>query len=189
MKAIRILLATLMLLCAAPGSGSQEKPAPEKPASAASSARAALSPVEYRVQMALTEYDGANKISSLPYTIHVASGDYVSSGSLRVGIRVPITTANKNGDATMTYIDVGSNIDVRIRRPEGDPYILDLTIDRSSLYVREPSKEGKVEGREWIPGDPPPGPQPLIHEFRGNVSFLVRDSRTAEATVATDPIT
>jgi len=78
---------------------------------------------------------------------------------------------------------------VRVKKADADRYTLELTIERSALYVREPNKDGEVEGREWAPGDPSPGSQPLIHDFRGNVSFIVRDGRPAEATVATDPIT
>jgi hypothetical protein len=186
MKITGTLLAALLALCSVPAGLAQDKtakapsaPVPPLPAAA------------FRVQVVLSEYDGTNKISNLPYTIPLATSMYEprSLGSLRSGIRVPVVTSSKTGESSINYIDIGSNIDVRIKRADADRYTLELTIDRSSLYVREQNKEGKVEGREWIPGDPSPGPQPLIHEFRGNVSFLVRDGHAAEATVATDPIT
>ena len=44
-------------------------PAQEKPAAVSTSDSAAAA---YRVQVVISEYDGANKISSLPYTIPVA---------------------------------------------------------------------------------------------------------------------
>lgn len=188
MRITRVSLVALLALLVLPCTKAQEKPASDTSSKESATPKDTTS--AFRVQVVLSEFDGANKISSLPYTLPVAtSSDPRSIGSLRLGIRVPIVTGSKTGENSIQYIDIGSNIDVRIRRAEMDRYILDLTIDRSSLYVRDQNKDGKPEGREWAPGDPSPGAQPLIHEFRGNVSFLVRDGHAAEATVATDPIT
>ena len=195
MKMMRILIVALVSLVPPPCDLAQEKaPDPSKDSmskEAGPPKDSTVAPMAFRVQIVLSEYDGTTKISSLPYTIPVATSMYEprSIGSLRSGIRVPVVSSSKTGENSIQYIDIGSNIDVRVKRADADRYTLELTIDRSSLYVREQGKDGKVEGREWTPGDPSPGPQPLIHEFRGNVSFLVRDGHTAEATVATDPIT
>lgn len=180
MKTNRILLAALLAILAVPAGHTQEKPAPP-----------AL--VAYRLQVVFEEYEGTKKVSSMPYTIPVATaaaGDpQRQRSSLRIGIRVPVTTRGKDGENEFQYIDVGSNIDVAIRSVDPERYALDLTIDRSSLPTRERNSDGKEEAREWAPGDEKPGPQPLVRNFRGNVSFLVRDGRPAEALVATDPIT
>jgi hypothetical protein len=185
MKITRYLLAALLALVALPCVRAQEKAAPDTPK------ESAAPPTAFRVQVVLSEYDGTNKVSSLPYTIPVATSmfDPRSIGSLRLGVRVPLLTNSKNGESSIQYVDIGSNIDVRVKRADADRYTLELTIDRSSLYVRQSNNDGKVEGKEWAPGDPSPGLQPLIHEFRGNVSFVVRDGHAAETTVATDPIT
>jgi hypothetical protein len=197
MKKTRILSACLIAflgMAISPASQAQEK-APEKQSPATSGACSADSstpPTAFRAQVVLTEYEGTNKLSSLPYTIPVATSMYEprSLGSLRVGIRVPVLSSSKTGEATIQYIDIGSNIDVRVKRADADRYTMELTIDRSSLYVRERNKEGEATaGKEWAPGDPVPSTQPLVHEFRGVVSLLVRDGRPGEATVATDPMT
>lgn len=186
MKTNRILFTALLALLAVPGSRSQEKPA-------APARDAAPLPVAYRMQVMLEEYDGSKKISSMPYAIPVATpvvGDMARQrGSLRVGVRIPIVVRGKNGDDEVNYIDVGSNIDVSVRSADPDRYALELTIDRSSVYVSARDKDGRQEVKEWAPGDEKPGTQPLIHNFRGNVSLLVRDGRPTEALVATDPIT
>lgn len=193
MRITRVSLAVLLALLLLPCGRAQEKPAAEASNKESASAKeSATPPGAFRVQVILTEFDGANKLSSLPYMIPVATSmfDPRSLGSLRVGIRIPVeVTGSKTGENSIQYIDIGSNIDVRVKRADTDRYTLELTIDRSSLYVREQSKDGKPEARQWAPGDPSPGPLPLVHEFRCNVAFIVRDGHAAEATLATDPIT
>lgn len=185
MKTNRILFAVFLALFAVPSSRSQDKPAAPRDV--------APPPVAYRMQVVLEEYDGTKKISSMPYAIPVATpvvGDRARQrGSLRVGVRIPIVVRGKNGDDEVQYIDVGSNIDVSVRSADPERYALELTIDRSSVYVSARDKDGRQEVKEWAPGDEKPGTQPLIHNFRSNVSLLVRDGRPAEAVVATDPIT
>lgn len=187
MKTNRILFAVLLTLLAVPSSRSQEKPAAPRDV--------APPPVAYRMQVLLEEYDGTKKVSSMPYSIPVATpvvGDMARQrGSLRVGVRIPIAVSGKNGENEIQfqYIDVGSNIDVSVRSADPERYALELTIDRSSVYVSARDKDGRQEVKEWAPGDEKPGTQPLIHNFRSNVSLLVRDGRPAEALVATDPIT
>jgi len=147
--------------------------------------------VAYRVQVVLSEYDGATKISSLPYTIPVVqmAGEARSQASMRVGVRVPVNTSGKNGENSIQYSDVGTNVDVRIRRADADRYEVEVTLDRSWLYIRGEAKDGKVEGRAWAPGDPAPSLVPLTHQFRTNVEFLLRDGKPSETVTATDPVT
>jgi hypothetical protein len=173
-RALAVVLNGALLALPAPA---QEKPAP--PPS-----------VAYRIQVLVSEYDGTNKVSSMPYTIPLAEmpGEPRTSGSMRVGIRVPVNASTKNGESAVQYMDVGTNLDVRVKRADADRYVLELTLERSWLYVRE-AKDGKTEGRPWAPGDPAPSLAPLNHQFRTNVQFLVRDGKPSETTVATDPDT
>lgn len=177
MKIARIVLMPLVAaLLAMPAAAQEKSPAP--PATA------------YRIQVIVSEYDGANKVSSLPYTIPVAEmpGESRTSGSMRVGIRVPFNTTAKTGEPSLQYVDIGTNLDVRVKHADADRYALELTLERSWLYVRD-SKDGKADGRAWAPGDPAPSLAPLSHQFRTSVQFLVRDGKPSETTVATDPDT
>lgn len=167
-----------LLLFAAPAAKAQEKPATETPA-----------PVSAKLQVVLTEYDGTEKISSLPYTIPFVLTERFSSSSLRVGVRVPVNTSSKAGESSLTYIDVGTNIDCRTNRVADGRFSVDLKIDRSSLYVPFKDKDGTVLGKEWTSGERPPLDGPMIHQFRGDVGLLLRDGQESEATVATDPLT
>jgi hypothetical protein len=44
------------------------------------------------------------------------------------------------------------------------------------------------QAKEWAPGDPSPGSQPLIRDFRNNFTMQLREGHGAEATVASDPM-
>jgi hypothetical protein len=167
-----------LLLFAVPATKAQDKPATEAPG-----------PVSAKLQVVLTEYEGTKKISSLPYTIPFVLTDKYSSSSLRVGIRVPVNTSSKAGESSLTYIDVGTNIDCRTNRAADGRFNVDLKIDRSSLYVAFQDKDGTVQGKEWTSGERPPGNEPMIRQFRGDVGLLLRDGQESETTVATDPLT
>ena len=179
-KAMRWAIAVLAALAISPVLRAQEKPADS-----------GTQPTAFRVQVVLTEYDGSTKISSLPYTVPVAlqPGERRAVGSVRVGIRVPVALGSKTGENAIQYMDVGTNLDVRLRGADAERYPVELTIEHSWLYMREQNKEGKVEGRAWAPGDPNPSSTPLNQQFRFTVEFLLRDGHSAETTVATDPVT
>jgi hypothetical protein len=153
----------------------------------------AAGPTPVKLEIVLSEYDGAKKISSLVYTLPViASGDRPSGAfaSLRVGVRVPVAAvADKKGESALQYIDVGTNIDARAAHADDGRYQLDLTVDRSSLYVASREHDGSIVSREWSGGDAPPSNPPMLRQYRGGLGLFVREGQAAEATVATDPVT
>jgi len=181
MKLTRLILAAFAALLLPATSRAQQKPA-EGSAEQASS---------YKVQVVISEYDGATKIGSLPYIIPVAvSGtNRPAMGSLRVGLRVPVAGSTKSGESSIQYMDVGTMLDVRVQHASGELYQLELTLERSSLYIRAETKEGKVEGRAWALGDPSPGSAPVDQTFRANMQFLLRDKQSGETAAITDPVT
>jgi hypothetical protein len=175
--------AALLLLGVSPARA-QDKAAAETPAPEV------VTPL--KLQIVLSEYEGTNKVSSIPYTIPITASKKYSSewSSMRIGIRVPAaTTSSKTGENSFSYIDVGTNIDARVNPANDARYDVGLRIERSSLYVAFKDKEGNVQGKEWAAGERPPGDEPMIREFRGNINLLLRDGQGSEATVATDPVT
>ena len=184
------LTACAALLLIAPGVvRSQEKPAAEKPAAETPAPETVVVPV--KLQVVLTEYEGTNKVSSLPYTILLNVPNKFSGRmySLRMGVRVPVTTtSSKSGENTLTYVDVGTNIDSNANHTADGRYAVDLRIERSSLYVPFADKENSYHGKEWTVGEAPPGLAPMIRQFRSEVALLLRDGQPSEATVATDPV-
>jgi hypothetical protein len=184
------LTACAALLLIAPGVvRSQEKPAAEKPAAETPVPETVVVPV--KLQVVLTEYEGTNKVSSLPYTILLNVPNKFSGRmySLRMGVRVPVTTtSSKSGENTLTYVDVGTNIDSNANHTADGRYAVGLRIERSSLYVPFADKESNYHGKEWTVGEAPPGDAPMVRQFRGDVALVVRDGQPSEATVATDPL-
>jgi hypothetical protein len=183
MKLSRCILSCTALLMLLPFvARAQEKPA------AASASQASATGIPLKLQVLLTEYDGTKKIASLPYTMSLTatpeSKPQRGSTQLRDGVRVPILTRSKTGEDSVQYIDVGTNIDARDVHIEGDLYSVDFTIERSSLVVRMDNNEAK----EWAPGDPSPGSQPLIRDFRNSFTMQVREGHVTETTVASDPM-
>jgi hypothetical protein len=180
-----------VLLFAAPAAKAQDKPATETPVPEV------VEPA--KLQIVLTEYDGTKKISSMPYSIPFILSRTPLTSSLRMGVRVPVNTSSKTGDSSLTYVDVGTNIDVsdidyRMNQTHVSAtpgrFSVDIKIDRSSLYVPSRDKDGHIDGgKDWTAGEPPPGNEPMIRQFRGDVTLLLRDGQESEATVATDPLT
>jgi hypothetical protein len=161
--------------------------AQEKPAAETQSSQALESGIPIKLQVLLTEYDGTKKIASLPYTMSFTTTPESKSGGstqVRDGVRVPILTGSKTGESSMQYIDVGTNIDARAAHIASELYSVELRIERSSLVVRTENNQAK----EWAPGDPSPGTQPLVRDFRNSFTMRLREGHGTEATVSTDPI-
>jgi hypothetical protein len=137
--------------------------------------------VPLKVTVVFNEYDGEKKLSSLPYTLFLKAAeehkDYF--GTVRMGVRVPIWTGGK--DSAIQYQDVGSNIDCEARATRDDRYLLDLRLERSSIYATK--EEHSADQRS----DEQPH-QPLLRTFRASLAVMLRDGQTTQSTVATDPL-
>ena len=139
--------------------------------------------VPLKVTIVFNEYDGEKKLSSLPYTLFVKADENSRFiGRVRKGVRVPIWTGGK--DSAVQYQDIGSNLDCYAQAGEDGKYMLDLTLERSSIY---PTSGGKEE----FPAASKPDDQPhtpLIRTFRANLVLMLRDGQTTQNTIATDPL-
>jgi len=173
------LLAVVVL--AVPQLWGQDK---EKSASTSKPAEAEKAITPLRVQVVFTEYDGEKKISSLPYTLLVNADDIRHHAAVRMGLRVPIEISSNTGVKQVQYQDVGTNLDGRAERTDDGRFLLDLSVEKSSVYKPgESQKPASVGGNEISSG------QPIIQSFRSQVNLLVRDGQTIQSTVATDPVT
>jgi hypothetical protein len=190
MKSARILLAVLAMLTAFPPAYGQDAETTVKKTSQADVKEKGREiatvtndqPPEtpLKVQIVFTEFDGTQKISSLPYTLNMLGTEMRNrkEAHLRFGVRVPVTT----GANTFTYQDVGTNIDVLALQRDTGEYRLDLSVDRSS--VTTPQK-----GTDWKPGDSNPSTEPLIRSFRDDFTVVLKNGQSVEGTSAVDPAT
>jgi hypothetical protein len=136
--------------------------------------------VPLKVTVVFTEYDGEKKLSSLPYALFLKADENSRFvGRVRMGVRVPIWTGGK--ESAIQYQDVGSNLDCSAQAAEDGKYMLDLSLERSSIYPN--SSEYPAASK---PDEQPH--QPLVRQFRANLALLLRDGQTTQNTVATDPL-
>lgn len=135
--------------------------------------------VPVKVQVVYTEFDGDKKISSMPYSfVSIAKDRELENTSLRTGVRVPVEVDSK--DQKTTYMDLGSNMDCRVRSVEDERFLVSLTFVHSALY---PNKS--AEGERLVSQ---PNGQPLVRQFSSNESLLLKDGQTSENTLSTDPL-
>jgi hypothetical protein len=137
------------------------------------------------VQVTLSEYQGGNRISTLPYVLHVSAPRWGgATGKLRVGARIPIAISTSEGETKWQYTDAGTNIDCQADIMEGGRYKLNLTIERSSIVMPGPADKGA----DWVPGGERPGEHPILRQFRDEIVIVLRDGETMSSDVATDPL-
>jgi hypothetical protein len=136
--------------------------------------------VPLKVTVVFYEYDGEKKLSTLPYVLLLKTDEssrYV--GKVRIGVKVPIWTGGK--ESAIQYQDVGSNLDCFAQAAEDGRYMLDLSLERSSIYPN--SSEYPAASK---PDEQPH--QPLVRQFRANLALMLRDGQTTQNTIATDPL-
>jgi hypothetical protein len=172
------ILLTAVLVSGAAAAPRGQEPAPVPAAGTAAPTRG-LIPLE--VEVVITRYDGAKKLSSLPYVLALNGGGTEVQLNMGTQVAVPTTAiAPANPDVkanpftSYNYRDVGTRISARARVVEGG-YDLQLNIDDSSVYAS--STPGLVGAQ-----------MPAFRTFSSRNSLLLRDGQTREYTAATDRI-
>jgi hypothetical protein len=170
------------VLVAALAMGTRWVSAQEKPKSedAAIEARQAET-TPLKISVTFTEFEGDRKVKSLPYTTIVIADGKNPKSVVKMGSRVPVYTGKEYG---MQYLDVGSNIDCQASRTKDNKFDLRLSLDRSW-----------VEGNVAVavdPGTPLQSsgqfPEPILRQFKSELSLTLRDGQTVESSFATDPL-
>ncbi len=118
----------------------------------------------YRVDYALVETQDGKRVNTRNYMVLVEEeerGNY-SPASIRVGTRVPITASDKDGKATTTYMDVGLNIDCRIKPRGSDRVSLESTVEVAGLVADDQTRIAeKITGA------------PIVRSNRSRVTAVV----------------
>lgn len=180
-------IATLLFTVCVPNLGAQDKPQGAEPRGE----EFRLVRASLKIQVVFTEYEGDKKLKSLPYTFLVTSrikdarpGD----ARVRMGTRVPIYTGGSQ-NITVTYIDVGTNIDCAAERVSQNEFQIFLNLERSwvdgdvgiPIQGVAPSQEGGV-------AHPPQFRQPIIRQYRAELAPVMKDGQSFETNMATDPL-
>jgi hypothetical protein len=178
---VRTAKATFLLAALAmaiPWASAQEKPKSED---AATEARQTET-TQLKVSFVLTEFDGEKKVKSLPYTMVVIADEKPPKSAVKVGSRIPVYVGKEYG---MQYLDIGTNIDCQASRANDNRFEIKLILERSWV-------EGNVE----VTVDPGASqqihrsqfPEPIVRQFKSELSLLLRDGQTLESSFATDPL-
>ena len=147
--------------------------AQEPPAAAAKGP--ALVPLE--VEVVITRYDGAKKISSVPYILAVNANGTVVQLNMGTQVAVPTTAFTPVADdkakplMSYNYRDVGTKISARARSLDVG-FDLQLDIDDSSVY------SSSVAGTQM----------PAFRNFSTRNTLVLRDGQAREYTAATDRV-
>ena len=155
--------------------GAEEKP----------KAEATSTPV--KVQIVVTEFEGEKKVKSLPYTLYANAPDATERGAapytrLRIGSRVPVYA----GNSEMQYIEVGTNIDVRVHTNE-NLLSLEMSLERAWVEGDIPVPVTKSDAAR---PENPSGHfrEPIFRQFKSVLDLKLREGQPLESTVAVDPI-
>ena len=135
--------------------------------------------VPLEVEVVITRYDGAKKLSSLPYMLAV-NANAPAEVVLNMGtqVAVPTSTFSPVGDektkplVSYNYRDVGTRISSRARTVDGG-FDLTLNIDDSSVYTSPVAGGGQM---------------PAFRTFSSRNTLLLRDGQMREYTAATDRV-
>jgi hypothetical protein len=142
-----------------------------------------------RVQVVFTEYDGEKKLKSLPYVFLVTTRTREDrpEAKIRVGNRVPVYTGGGGDRGTVTYLDIGTNIDSWAEGVGPDHYRVHLSLERSwvegSIYVpveKAPPKSDDPHATDFA--------QPIVRQYRAELTPILKDGQSIETNLATDPM-
>jgi len=155
----------------------QEKPKPDAKTPAAT----------LKVQITITEQEGEKKVANLPYSFFLKAGELGPASpwtKLRMGSRVPVYTGKDGG---MQYIDVGTNIDSRAMTAEEGRFDVTVNLERSWVEGDVAVPVEKAAGQ--LP-DSHPGQfrEPVIRQFKTELTLTMRDGQSIQSTLATDPL-
>jgi len=134
-----------------------------------------------KISVTFMEFEGDKKVKSLPYTMIVIAEGKNPKSVVKIGSRVPVYAGKEYG---MQYVDVGTDIDCQASRTKDNKFDIRLSLERSW-----------VEGNVAVPVDPGTSlqssgqfPEPILRQFKSELSLTLRDGQTVESSFATDPL-
>jgi hypothetical protein len=158
----------------------QDKEKEKTPAPAQAKTPPLMNVTALKVQVVIGRYQGEKKISSMPYNLSLNAG---GRANLRMGANIPIVMmamTNVPKDAPqggpIQYKDVGTNIDCSSNELDNGRYLLNLTVDDSSVYPDDAPSVG-------------PKGSPSFRSFRATNALVLRNGETGQFTAATDKVT
>ena len=176
-RMLAALIGTVIMCAGAAGQDQAEKEQPQTAVrNSASSARDSRV-VPLKLQVVLSKYQGEKKVSSMPYTLSLATGQ--PRVSLRMGGEIPIATSTGAPVVSYNYRSVGTSIDSWAAALDDGRYSVNIGLEDSSVYTAEQAGGGVS----------PRNDQPSFNTFKVNETVILRDGESSQFTTATDKIT
>jgi hypothetical protein len=119
-----------------------------------------------RVDFLFTEYNGQQKISSLPYTMYIEASREPRPGKLRI--------------RDDFHVQVETDIDCFVYADEGGSYELTTNVNRVSAY-------SAADGQSEPAAIPSANDRPVNRMFTVQFDLELHDGETMEGVSATDP--
>jgi hypothetical protein len=148
-------------------------------------------PVTLKVQVTFTETQGEKKVANLPYMFFLKAVENTPVPppwtKVRIGSRVPVATGSDKGSIQYQYIDVGTNIDARAVSADDGQFEITFDLERSWV---EGDIVVPIEKSPTTPNDPNSEHfrEPIIRQFRTQLSLTMREGQTVQTTQAADPL-
>jgi hypothetical protein len=140
-----------------------------------------------KVQVTIAETDGEKKVVNLPYSYYLRAGEGGPAApwtKLRLGSRIPVYVGKENA---MQYLDVGTSIDSRAYSSENGRFDITLNLERSWVEgdVLVPMEKATAQTTDAHVG---PFREPIIRQFKTELTLTMRDGQTTQSTLAADPL-
>jgi hypothetical protein len=149
-------------------------------------------PVSLKLDVTLTRLQGEKKVSSMPFTLWIATGTNVS---LRMGVDIPVgsslvTSGNENaaGNRTTTvtsttnrveFRNVGTSIDCWVNPAPDGRFTVDLRIQDSSIFTSDADTRAPLKLVDPM----------AFRTFSFSNQLLMRDGQTTQWASAPDKFT
>jgi hypothetical protein len=190
------VIAALFFASCVPNLVAQDKPpakTSEKPQSSESrDDEIRLMRVSLKVQVVFAEYEGDKKLKSLPYTFLVTTrtkNARPGDARVRMGTRVPIYTGGSQNGGSVSYLDVGTNIDCTAETVSQSEFQIFLSLERSWVDGDVPVPvQGVAPSQEGGVARPPQFRDPVIRQYRADLAPVLKDGQSFETSIATDPL-
>lgn len=177
---------------------------PHLPAQEKANSESKTSPTTLKIQLVITENEGEKKLANLPYTFFVRAGEAGPSSpwtKVRMGSRIPVATgsfqtgSNAGSSAAISplvstqfqYIDVGTNIDARALTADDGRFDLSLNLERSWV-AGDVALPGEKQSASSGDSNSCQFKEPVIRQFKTELTLSTRDGQTIQSTQATDPL-
>ena len=137
--------------------------------------------IPLKISVTFTEFEGDKKVKSLPYTMVVVADGRPPKSVVKMGSRVPVYAGKESG---MQYLDVGTYIDCQASRTKENKFDIRLNLERSwvegNVAVAIDSGASLQSSAQF--------PEPILRQFKSELSLTLRDGQTVESSFATDPL-